>query len=209
LGKKRESTKGGTDKTKRFTETTKWGDPWFMDLPVKYKAFWFYICDQCDCAGTWEPNIRLAIAQIGESFELTEILRIFAGRIRQLPDGKFWIKDFIPFQYGILSRDCKPHTPVITRLEKLKLIEEYPEAFKQLRVSKGFGYPLDTLQEKEKEKVQEKEGGVQRGIRPMTKYGIPLPARCTIREKDAAVLDYTGRVMDINQIRKASKSEAA
>ena len=182
-----------------------------MDLPVKYKAFWFYICDQCDCAGTWEPNMRLAVAQIGEPLELTEILRIFAGRIRQLPDGKFWVKSFIPFQYGILSRDCKPHMPVITRLEKLKLIEEYPEAFKHVRVSKGLPNPSDTLQEKEKEKEKDsyararEERPITSDERPITKFGFPLPKRCTIRESDGAVLDYSGRVMDINQVRKAAK----
>lgn len=130
---------------KRFTETTKWSDPWFMDLPVKYKAFWFYICDQCDCAGIWEPNMRLAIAQVGEPFELVEILRVFTGRIEQLKDGKLWIKKFIEFQYGILSPDCKPHLAVLKRLENVGL-------------SKGYPKGIHTLQEKEKDKEKEKKG---------------------------------------------------
>lgn len=134
---------------KRFTETTKWGDPWFMDLPVKYKAFWFYICDQCDCAGTWEPNMRLAIAQIGEPLELVEILRVFAGRIEQLKDGKLWVRKFIEFQYGILSPDCKPHLAVIKRLECLGI---------KTSPSKGYLKGIHTLQEKEKDKEKEKKG---------------------------------------------------
>lgn len=39
----------------------------------------------------------------------------------------------------------------------------------------------------------------------MTKYGLPLPRGCTIR-RDGEVLDYTGRVMDVNQVRKAAQS---
>jgi len=42
----------------------------------------------------------------------------------------------------------------------------------------------------------------------MTKYNLPLPKGCTIR-KDGEVLDYTGRIMDINQVRKANQSYAA
>jgi len=130
---------------KRFTETTKWDDPWFMDLPGKYKNFWAYICDRCDCAGTWEPNMRLAVAQIGEPLELSEILRVFTGRIVQLKDGKLWVTKFIEFQYGVLSPDCKPHLSVLKRLDTLGLSKEYPKG-------------IYTLQEKEKEKEQEKDG---------------------------------------------------
>jgi hypothetical protein len=103
---------------KRFTETTKWVDPWFMDLPVKYKAFWFYICDQCDVAGVWEPNMRLAVAQIGEPMELVEILRVFEKRIEQTKDGKLWIRKFIQFQQGTeLNLNNAAHRGVIKRLD--------------------------------------------------------------------------------------------
>lgn len=242
---------------KRFTETTKWDDPWFMDLPMKYKLFWLYICDRCDNAGAWQPNIRLAIAQIGESLELIEVLRVFDGRIQQLGDGKLFITKFIPFQYGNLSPNCRAHIPILNNIEKL-------------RVSKGYPKGIHTLVEKEKETDKEKKGesegktksrpsnqkevedfcesiGLLRsdgetmwldwqdrgfgkgkdwkakirkwkicGYHPSqknfksgqsspgatTKYGLPLPQGCTIR-RDGEVLDYTGRVMDINQVRRA------
>src|SRR5580765_4403067 len=89
-----------------------------MDLPVKYKAFWFYICDQCDIAGFWEPNMRLAIAQIGEPMELVEILRIFERRIEQTKDGKLWIRKFIEFQQGQeLNPANRVHLGILKRLD--------------------------------------------------------------------------------------------
>lgn len=38
--------------------------------------------------------------------------------------------------------------------------------------------------------------------RPMTKFGYPLPDRCSIA-RNGDVLDNSGRVMDVNQVRKA------
>jgi hypothetical protein len=38
---------------------------------------------------------------------------------------------------------------------------------------------------------------------PMTKYDLPLPKGCSIRQRDNAVLDRSGRVMDINDVRRA------
>lgn len=98
-----------------------------MDLPVKYKAFWFYICDQCDIAGFWEPNMRLAIAQIGEPMELVEILRIFERRIEQTEDGKLWIRKFIEFQQGPeLNPANHAHLGILKRLDCNKVSSPLP-----------------------------------------------------------------------------------
>jgi hypothetical protein len=50
------------------------------------------------------------------------------------------------------------------------------------------------------------EGSAEGRNITITKYGFPLPPRCSIRRTDGAVLDYTGRVMDINDVRKANAS---
>jgi hypothetical protein len=132
---------------KRFTETQKWADPWFMDLPAKWKLFWVYLLDNCDNAGVWTPNMRLAAVQIGENFEAAEALRVFTDRIEALPNGKWHITKFVEFQFGELSDSCKPHKSIKNLMEKHGLAGS----------SKGYPYPLDTLQEKEEEKEQEQE----------------------------------------------------
>jgi hypothetical protein len=40
--------------TRRFTETDKWQDEWFLSLPFEAKLLFLYLCDNCDCAGFWE-----------------------------------------------------------------------------------------------------------------------------------------------------------
>jgi hypothetical protein len=98
-----------------------------MDLPVKYKAFWLYICDQCDIAGFWVPNMRLASAQIGEPMELVEILRVFERRIEQTKDGKFWIRKFIEFQQGKeLNPGNQVHRGILKRLDSNKVSSPLP-----------------------------------------------------------------------------------
>lgn len=128
---------------KRFTDTSKWKDSWYQDLPTKYKLFWVYLLDECDASGVWKPNIRLASFQIGEPFEESELKRIFSGRITMTEAGYWFIKKFIEFQYGELSANCKPHQSVINLL-KIHNIKEY---------TKG----IQTLKEKEKDKEEDQE----------------------------------------------------
>ena len=43
---------------KRFTDTMKWNEDWYLDLALVDKLFWIYICDNCDHAGIFKPNKR-------------------------------------------------------------------------------------------------------------------------------------------------------
>ena len=44
---------------KRFTDTMKWNEDWYLDLALVDKLFWIYICDNCDHAGIFKPNKRM------------------------------------------------------------------------------------------------------------------------------------------------------
>ncbi len=128
---------------KRFTDTAKWKDSWYQDLPTKYKLFWVYLLDECDASGVWKPNIRLANFQIGEPFEEAELKRVFGDRLEVIENGYWFVKKFIEFQYGELSENCKPHLSVLNLLKNHKI--------------KGYAKGIHTLKEKEKDKVQDKD----------------------------------------------------
>ncbi len=102
---------------KRFTETDKWKDMWFRKLKVHQKLLWMYVCDNCDHAGVIDLDIELASFQIGAEIKKTD-LESFGDRIESLGGNKIWLKKFVRFQYGKLSRDCKPHAPVFVAMEK-------------------------------------------------------------------------------------------
>lgn len=50
---------------KRFTETTKWDDPWFRKLTPAAKLLWQWMLDHCDGAGVIDPDLELASFQTG------------------------------------------------------------------------------------------------------------------------------------------------
>ncbi len=79
-----------------------WRREWFSELDQKYKLFWFYILCNCDLAGVWDMNLKLASFEIGEQLDKEKLLKAFAGRIFEIDGGQKWIiKKFVKFQYGI------------------------------------------------------------------------------------------------------------
>jgi len=134
---------------KRFTETKKWDDPWFRKLRPEMKLLWLWLLDHCDNAGVIEPDIELAAFQVGHTMP-DDALAMLGDRLVILPCGKWFIPKFIGFQYGELSRACKPHRPIFASLEHHGINATWLQ-------EKGYAKGIHTLQEKEKEKEQEKE----------------------------------------------------
>lgn len=136
---------------KRFTEIKKWDEPWFWELSPEAKLLWMFLCDHCDHAGIIDISLRIATAKIGCPIKEQHIAEL-EHRLHRLECGKFAIKDFIPFQYGTLSRDCKPHNPVFDSLDRHgATINDFTTP------RKGFQKPLEREQAAEEDKEKEKE----------------------------------------------------
>lgn len=101
---------------KRFTETTKWDDPWFRRLSPTAKLLWSYLTDKCDCIGLIELDADSASFHIGSKVEEEHITEL-ESRLQRLKNGKVFIPKFIPFQYGNLSVDCRAHGPVFKAID--------------------------------------------------------------------------------------------
>lgn len=136
--------------SKRFVDTELWQKEWFQNLSLKHKILVKYIFENCDCAGVWNGNFKMASFIIGEDVTIQDLQIINSDKeqFEILKNGNIFIPDFIKFQYGTLSENCKPHKPVIERLKKYGLYE---------RVLKGYPKGLQTLEEKEQEQYKEKE----------------------------------------------------
>lgn len=104
--------------SKRFTCSEKWSRPWFRELGVHYKALWLYILDNCDHAGIWHVDMALASFCIGHKFDEKDALDALGKQIEVLNGGSKWfVKDFITFQYGRLRNNNRIHISVLQILE--------------------------------------------------------------------------------------------
>lgn len=102
---------------KRFTSTEKWDKEWFQNLSPRLKCLWQYMTDRCDHSGVWEANYRMASFCIGEEVNEGD-LEAFGDRVERIDDEKVFLKQFVDFQYGLLTPSSKPHYSVIKLLEK-------------------------------------------------------------------------------------------
>lgn len=101
---------------KRFTETEKWRDPWFMELRQTDKLFWIYLLDNCDHAGIWQVNWKLVHFYFGKTY--IPDFTAFDSRIIKISDKKWHIPKFIEFQYGELDQNNRAHLSVLKILKK-------------------------------------------------------------------------------------------
>lgn len=127
---------------KRFTDTEKWKDKWFRQLPAEFKLAYLYLLDQCDQAGVVELDEDLAEFQIGTAIDWGAFLDSLSGRIAKLGCGKLCLIKFISYQYGELSENCRAHNPVFHSIKKHKLE----------RVFKGYSKGIQRGQDKDIDK---------------------------------------------------------
>jgi hypothetical protein len=109
---------------KRFTDSTKWSNSFIRSLKAPYKLLWLYILDECDHAGIWQVDFEVAQIKIGEKINQKDALIFFASKIINLND-KWFIPNFIEFQYTELNPQNRAHNSVITILKKYNLLDEF------------------------------------------------------------------------------------
>lgn len=136
---------------KRFTDTDKWKKPFIKTLKAQYKLLWLYILDDCDHAGMWQVDIEIAEIRIGEKIDMMEAIKYFGDKIMVLDKGDKWfIQDFIDFQYGKLNPQNRAHRSVLTLLDKY--------------INKGLIRGLEGDKDKEQDKDKDKDSDSKKEI---------------------------------------------
>lgn len=107
---------------KRFTDTEKWKKPFLRSMKAPYKLLWIYILDECNHAGIWQVDFDVAEIKIGEKLSKEKATEVFRNRILELDGGDKWfIYDFIEFQYGDLNPLNRAHNSVLSLLNKYNI----------------------------------------------------------------------------------------
>jgi hypothetical protein len=98
---------------KRFSDSNKWSKPFIRSMKAPYKLLWLFILDECDHAGIWQVDFQTAQIKTGEKLKISEALNVFGDKIIQIDGGEKWfIIDFVDFQYGQLQSNNRVHQSV-------------------------------------------------------------------------------------------------
>lgn len=159
---------------KRFTDTDIWMEDWFLDLDANQKMFWFYLKDNCDHAGIWRPNLKYFEFILGSTIALDDFIdrsNKDKERILVLPDGRWFLKGFIKFQYDPkgrgLNENSRMHKSIIEALEAagidpqsldLKLTSTRP----QVDLKNTLNKPQIEVKDRVKDKVKEKDKEIRK-----------------------------------------------
>lgn len=142
---------------KRFTDSRKWDDGWFLELSNDNKILWIYLLDKCNHAGIYKKSPKLELCCLG--FTITpEILVPFDDRIKTIDNDKYFIPKFIKFQYGELNPAVNCHKSVI---EELKRTVNQP-------LFKGCSTLMNKNKDKDKDKDIRDRGVGKGGFTPPT-----------------------------------------
>jgi hypothetical protein len=144
---------------KRFTDTDIWKKAWFRKLPPSLKCFWMYLCDNCDHAGIWEVDFEVAEMYIGGKLDGAAIRAAFSEHYMELAGGTKWfIKDFLLFQYGAFMQNNRVHNSAMSILLKEGLCKELSSSWPAptMPLARGILGAKDKDKDKDEDKVKDK-----------------------------------------------------
>jgi len=149
---------------KRFTDTEKWKNPFIRKMKAPYKLFWLYLMDECDHAGIWLVDFDVAQIKIGEKLDPKIALEQFQSKVIDIGHDRWFVPDFISFQYGVLNPENRAHNSVIQILSKHGLIDEHCEIkplTSPLEGAMDKDKDMDMVKDLDKDKPREAKNGKQ------------------------------------------------
>jgi hypothetical protein len=129
---------------KRFTETSKWDDPWFRSLTGPQKLVFLYVIDRCDNAGFWEEDESALVFHT--KLEIKYLEGAWKGLTRGLEraNGWVWVKNFLRHQKNEELNQSNPAHRQIIRLlaEQLQRFDGIASFQSFLAPYKGLFSPI-------------------------------------------------------------------
>ncbi len=128
---------------KRFTDTEKWKDEWFMSLSKEGKLTFLFLIDNCDNAGFFETNRRVNSFLIGisETEYLGAIEGLKRGLITSKDGNKHFIKKFLFHQKNTpLNLENNAHKQIIGLIRSN--LELFDFDFNKLGACEGLFSPI-------------------------------------------------------------------
>jgi hypothetical protein len=95
---------------KRLTDTDKWDDDWYLDLPPLMKCAWEYLCNNCDGGtGLMKISFRKMSDLIKGEVTREEFDRYIGSRVHWIDQENLWIPGYLKAQFKRLTSRNKAH----------------------------------------------------------------------------------------------------
>jgi len=145
---------------KRFTDTEKWKDDWYLSLCNDYRIVWQWLLDNCNHAGICKPSVNLLNMMCNTKLSESELFEIFKDRLINF--NTFWfIPKFVKFQYVSLDSKKPAVISVIKELKINNLLNYVSELFNNdyetITEPLHNDYVIIKDKDKDKDKVKDKD----------------------------------------------------
>jgi len=197
---------------KRFIDTNLFKKGFVKQLPAEYKLLYIYLFCECDHCGVWEVELDVASIRIGiDVSNASKALEIFDGKVVSFDRGKKWfVPQFVTFQYGKLTSANKIHKSVVSTLNSNGLLqflesgesldEELPNPYVTLSEelpnpyvtpAEEYQKTTDTLKDKDKDKVKDKIKEKEKIKQKEKENGLPYTPAVIESAQDCISVDLS------------------
>jgi len=144
--------------SKRFTDTKKWNDDWFISLDNDYRIIWQWLLDNCNHAGLCKRSIGLLNLMCRTNVAENDLISKMEGRVI-VHDDYWFIPKFIKFQYSTLHSNKPAVLSVVKELFTHNCIKYIPKTFGNdyIIIAKSFDNYYRMIKDKDKDKDKDKE----------------------------------------------------
>lgn len=135
---------------KRFVDTDLFRKPLLRSLGSTYKLFWVYLLCECDHAGVWDVELDVASMRLGVKLDGAKCIAALGSSIVQIDGGrKWWLPEFIAFQYGTMNPLNRVHSSALATLAKYGID---PSQIQKEGATKDLPSPSGGAKDKDKDK---------------------------------------------------------
>lgn len=138
---------------KRFTDSQKWNDDWYISLSNNYKVVWQWLLDNCNHAGVCKRSMSLLNLMCRTNILEKDLVKIMEGRIIII-NNNWFIPKYLKFQYSTLLSSKPAVISAVKELFSSDCVKLIPESFGNdyLIISKSFSNHYAIVKDKDKDK---------------------------------------------------------
>jgi hypothetical protein len=161
---------------KRWTDTEKWKDDWYISLSNDNRIVWQWLLDNCNHAGICKRSIGLLNMMCRVNYTEQEMINHMDTRVL-IHENIWFIPKFIKFQYSTLHSGKAAVVSVVKALFEFNCLGMIPESFGNDYIIKEQSFANHCIMIKDKDKDKDIPKGGMGGNNGIVDSGIKFNDR--------------------------------